>query len=218
MMPNPRKHQKSKHQVIKELIPTFVQQSTSIARTMSFDALSEATNLNAMSRRESMDRSDAMKSRSAENIIQHANQNLQNLKLLQEQSGKMCASSRQIYNSHILDAHGGQVLGVRLLPGSRALSPPTIQCATIVRPPSLGHIHSINSSFTKVPPNGEKMKEAADRSNMELNLNFNDGQVKSKNIKGVKLIGMEGGTLRRPSMQVDFGRFLAVMRNYKTIF
>lgn len=37
---------------------------------------------------------------------------------------------------------------------------------------------------------------------MELNLNLTDSTgIVKKNIKGVKLIGMEGGTLRRPSLQ-----------------
>jgi hypothetical protein len=67
----------------------------------------------------------------------------------------------------------------------------------------------VGTPYAKVPTtiitNGrlEGEKIIGDRSNMELNLNLTDGTgIVKKNIKGVKLIGMEGGTLRRPSLQV----------------
>ncbi|XP_011499573.1 PREDICTED: high-affinity choline transporter 1-like [Ceratosolen solmsi marchali] len=104
----------------------------------------------------------------------------------------------------------GQILGVKNMnftsghmtdcigpPPPRILSPST---AT-----------SMSMPYAKVPTtiitNGrlEGEKIGADRSNMELNLNLTDGSaIIKKNIKGVKLIGMEGGTLRRTSLQGTF--------------
>lgn len=164
------------------------------------------TNLNLI-RRESNDRCEITKSRSAENVIQHANQNLQNLKLLQEQSGKTGTLSRQTVNNHTLSRNGGQILGVRNL--TTTMTHPEMQenfrMAQIIDSAHLRQlkpiiINSGNSSFSKTT---NMEKTSGDRSNMELNFNLNDGQTMKKNVKGVKLIGMEGGTLRRPSIQVN---------------
>lgn len=69
-----------------------------------------------------------------------------------------------------------------------------------------GNLKVINSSmiYTKLS-NVEKAREGekiSDKSAMELNLNHDGGATVRKNVKGVKLVGMDGGTLRRPSLQV----------------
>lgn len=57
-----------------------------------------------------------------------------------------------------------------------------------------------------------------DRSSLELNLNLNTQEIPGlvkKNVMGVKLIGMEGGTLRRPSLQViDLSRYDCYYNSY----
>ncbi|XP_012276266.1 high affinity choline transporter 1 [Orussus abietinus] len=50
----------------------------------------------------------------------------------------------------------------------------------------------------------QKTEKMVERSNMELKLNTQEGVILKKNVKGVKLVGMEGGTLRRPSLQGTF--------------
>ncbi|KAJ8675738.1 hypothetical protein QAD02_011524, partial [Eretmocerus hayati] len=104
----------------------------------------------------------------------------------------------------------GQILGVKNLASftpahdcnhgqtsQRILSPtaPTAHGAPYIKVP------------TTIITNGrlEGDRAGGDRSNMELNLNLTDGSgIVKKNIKGVKLIGMDGGTLRRPSLQGTF--------------
>lgn len=100
----------------------------------------------------------------------------------------------------------GQILGVKNM--GECLVPQRIMSPT-------------TPSYAKVPTtiltNGRLEgpdKIGADRSNMELNLNLTDGNgIVKKNIKGVKLIGMEGGTLRRPSLQVGYSELLCRVEN-----
>ena len=152
----------------------------------------------------------ASKSCTEENIVHKANQNLRNLQNLQE---SVRSPHRLNPISHPpVSNHSGQILGVRNLTNS--LGQPVMPCKEMSNcmGNSMKHVDAamLNNSigYAKSQTNSEKPREnekVADRSNMELNLNLHDGTgIVKKSIKGVKLIGMEGGTLRRPSLQVNY--------------
>lgn len=129
------------------------------------------------------------------------------------------------------DACRGQILGVRnlrgsmgqqvLLPGDRPVVTSGSVNPSIATVPVNSSSAGIGTPVTPGPPyrkmncdgpmTGDKSREnerisIVDRSNME----FQAAQESmlttigvKKNVKGVKLVGMEGGTLRRPSLQVS---------------
>lgn len=117
------------------------------------------------------------------------------------------------YASVQSDAYRGQILGVRnLRPGSVAqvLSP-----TRSIGIPATPTIAPCAPSYAKVGcelgPSSEKSRDndrinIVDKNNVEYNLNAQENVPVSvgpkKSVKGVKLVGMEGGTLRRPSLQV----------------
>lgn len=118
------------------------------------------------------------------------------------------------YASVQSDAYRGQILGVRnLRPGSVAqvLSP-----TRSIGIPATPTITPCAPSYAKVGcelgPSSEKSRDTNDRinivdkNNVEYNLNAQENVPTSvgpkKSVKGVKLVGMDGGTLRRPSLQV----------------
>lgn len=145
-------------------------------------------------------------------IVQNANQNLQNLQnIMQSESNQSARSTGQNYI-------GDQILGVRnLVNNSTTGNRP--QVATSGNQNLVKDQNKINKSKTVAsagtttvnnvvyakPSNVDRTKKndkIADKTMMELNLNCADSNFTKKNIKGVKLIGMEGVTLRRPSLQV----------------
>lgn len=139
-----------------------------------------------------------------EDNLQKANQSLRNLQNLQE-SVRSPHRLNPIPHTPV-NNHSGQILGVRNLTNS--LGQPVIPCKEINNclPNSIKHVDAtmLNNStpYAKSDRTRENDK-VADRSNMELNLNLHDGTgIVKRSVKGVKLIGMESGTLRRPSIQV----------------
>ncbi|XP_026828262.1 high-affinity choline transporter 1-like isoform X1 [Ooceraea biroi] len=107
----------------------------------------------------------------------------------------------------------GQILGVRNLRG-QVLSP-----TRSIGVPATPTITPCAPSYAKVGcelgPSNDKSRDGdrisiVERSNMEYNLNAQEntpatgGLAPKKSVKGVKLVGMEGGTLRRPSLQGTF--------------
>lgn len=115
----------------------------------------------------------------------------------------------------------GQILGVRNLrsPAGPVFSPTrSIGCSANSAVMATPTITPCAPSYAKVgvscelAPSNEKSRDndrisIVDRNNMEYNLNAQEnvstGVGPKKNVKGVKLVGMEGGTLRRPSLQVS---------------
>ncbi|CAB0033200.1 unnamed protein product [Trichogramma brassicae] len=155
------------------------------------------------------------------NAAHKANQALHNLR--ESMSPKMTtatvASRPGLHHSNSLmgtPTAGGQILGVKglqLTPAHmadcpQAPVPPRIMSPTtpISLPPYAKAIPT--TIITNGRLEGDKNQCGGDRSNMELSLNLTDGSgIVKKNIKGVKLIGMDGGgggTLRRPSLQGTF--------------
>lgn len=63
-----------------------------------------------------------------------------------------------------------------------------------------------NESTTTNDKLSRDCERTVDRNPVEFNLNAQDSMLTNvcgkKNVKGVKLVGMDGGTLRRPSLQV----------------
>lgn len=110
---------------------------------------------------------------------------------------------------------GGQILGVRNLrsAGSVGLVLSPTRSIGIPATPSIA---PCAPSYAKVGcelgPSNEKSRDnsdrigVVDRSNAEYSLNAQESVPGSvgpkKSVKGVKLVGMDGGTLRRPSLQV----------------
>ena len=143
-------------------------------------------------------------SKTEENIVHKSNQSLQNFQNLQE---SVRSSNRFNPFSHPpVSNRSEQILGVRNL--ANLLGQTVMLCKDMGSiENSMKHVDAtmLNNSnlYTN---NSEKTRESdkvADRSNMELNLNLHDGiGIVKKSVKGVKLVGMEGGTLRRPSLQV----------------
>ncbi|XP_014232202.1 high-affinity choline transporter 1-like isoform X1 [Trichogramma pretiosum] len=155
------------------------------------------------------------------NAAHKANQALHNLR--ESMSPKMTtatvASRPGLHHSNSLmgtPTAGGQILGVKGLQMTpahmadcpQAPVPPRIMSPTtpISLPPYAKAIPT--TIITNGRLEGDKNQCGGDRSNMELSLNLTDGSgIVKKNIKGVKLIGMDGGgggTLRRPSLQGTF--------------
>ncbi|XP_072753649.1 high affinity choline transporter 1 isoform X2 [Anoplolepis gracilipes] len=149
-------------------------------------------------------------------VVQRANHNLQNLQNLRNSMtpARTPAKASQ-YTSVQTDAYRGQILGVRNLrpgPVGQVLSP-----TRSIGIPATPSIAPCAPSYAKVGcelgPSNEKSRDndrvnIVDKSNVEYNLNAQENVSASvgpkKSVKGVKLVGMEGGTLRRPSLQGTF--------------
>ncbi|XP_001601020.3 high-affinity choline transporter 1 [Nasonia vitripennis] len=155
--------------------------------------------------------------------VHKANQSLQGLHSLREsmspksQTATVTGRPNQLHHPSMIGSPvaPGQILGVKNLSVTPAhmadhMGPQPPRIMSPSTPSGVGTT-SFGTPYAKVPTtiitNGrlEGEKVGGDRSNMELNLNLTDGTgIVKKNIKGVKLIGMEGGTLRRPSLQGTF--------------
>lgn len=107
-----------------------------------------------------------------------------------------------------------QILGVRNLrsPIAHQILSPTRSIgmpATPITPcaPSYAKMGCELGPSSDKSRNNDARISIVDRSNMEYNLNAQENPPASvgprKCVKGVKLVGMEGGTLRRPSLQVS---------------
>jgi len=146
-------------------------------------------------------------------VVQRANHNLQNLQNLRSATpARHVSMASPIYTPIQSDASREQILGVKNLRsplGPQILSPtrsigvpatPITPCA-----PSYAKVGCELGPSNEKPRNNDRIS-IVDRSNMEYNLNAQENPPASvgprKSIKGVKLVGMEGGTLRRPSLQV----------------
>lgn len=158
------------------------------------------------------EKSDEQLTRS-DSIVQNANRNLQNLQSIMhspESSNLDSSSATQSYN-------GDQILAVRNLVAnsmsnnSRAM--PNSGNGLVKDQNKVNKSKTVVSSSTvnnvvyAKPSNVDRTKrneKTLDKTMMELNLTSDASNLTKKNIKGVKLIGMEGGTLRRPSLQVRF--------------
>ncbi|KAL6440542.1 hypothetical protein ACFW04_003209 [Cataglyphis niger] len=150
-------------------------------------------------------------------VVQRANHNLQNLQNLRN-----CMTPARIpgtasqYATVQSDVYRGQILGVRNLrpgPVGQVLSP-----TRSIGIPATPSIAPCAPSYAKVGcelgPSSEKPRDNNDRvnivdkNNVEYSLNAQENVPASvgpkKSVKGVKLVGMEGGTLRRPSLQGTF--------------
>lgn len=150
-------------------------------------------------------------------VVQRANHNLQNLQNLRNCMTPARTPTASQYASVQTDAYRGQILGVRNLrsgPAGLVLSPtrsigiPAIP-ATPIAPcaPSYAKVGcELGPSNEKSRDNNDRIISVVDRSNAEYNLNVQENALANvgpkKSVKGVKLVGMEGGTLRRPSLQV----------------
>ncbi|XP_076162183.1 high-affinity choline transporter 1 isoform X2 [Ptiloglossa arizonensis] len=161
--------------------------------------------------------------------VQKANQSLQHLQTLRNSMHPGSMSIRPIPTpTHYTPMQSnemarGQILGVRNLRGSMML--PTdrsvmsscnntgitsVPLSTTVAPPLTPGPHYTRTNDTSMSV--EKTREIdrigiVERSNAEFQ-NAPDSMLTTigvkKNVKGVKLVGMEGGTLRRPSLQGTF--------------
>ncbi|XP_018370907.1 PREDICTED: high-affinity choline transporter 1-like isoform X2 [Trachymyrmex cornetzi] len=149
-------------------------------------------------------------------VVQRANQNLQNLRSAMPTPARHVSMASPVYTPIQNDACREQILAVRNLrsplgPQGGVLSPtrsigmpatPITPCA-----PSYAKVGCELGPSNEKPRNNDRMS-IVERSNMEYNLNAQENPPASvgprKSVKGVKLVGMEGGTLRRPSLQSTF--------------
>lgn len=144
-------------------------------------------------------------------VVQRAN-NLQNLQNLRSavQTPARHISMASPYTSVQNDACRDQILGVRNL--RSPLGPQVLSPTRSIGVPATP-ITPCAPSYAKVGcelgPSSEKPRNdrisIVDRSNMEYNSAQENPPASvgpRKSVKGVKLVGMEGGTLRRPSLQV----------------
>ncbi|XP_018393534.1 PREDICTED: high affinity choline transporter 1-like [Cyphomyrmex costatus] len=149
-------------------------------------------------------------------VVQRANQNLQNLRSAMPTPARHVSMASPVYTPIQNDACREQILAVRNLrsplgPQGGVLSPtrsigipatPITPCA-----PSYAKVGCELGPSNEKPRNNDRIG-IVERSNMEYNLNAQENPPASvgprKSVKGVKLVGMEGGTLRRPSLQSTF--------------
>lgn len=144
-------------------------------------------------------------------VVQRANHNLQNLQNLRSAvpTPARHVSMASPYTSVQNDTCRDQILGVRNL--RSPLGPQVLSPTRSIGVPATP-ITPCAPSYAKVGcelgPSSEKSRNdrisIVDRSNMEYNAQENPPASVGprKSVKGVKLVGMEGGTLRRPSLQV----------------
>lgn len=155
----------------------------------------------------------------AQRVASHNLQNMQSLHSLRNVMTPMRHVTPSVANQYTPvpgDAsYRGQILGVRNLrsPLGQVLSP-TRSIGVLATPPITPCAPSYAKVGCELGPSSEKPRDndrtisIVDRSNMEFNLNASSQENApasigpKKSVKGVKLVGMEGGTLRRPSLQV----------------
>ncbi|XP_033309945.1 high-affinity choline transporter 1-like isoform X2 [Bombus bifarius] len=174
---------------------------------------------------------DTTKINSVGSAVQKANQSLQHLQTLRNTihtssiSGRHTPTPNQYAPIQSNEVSRGQILGVRnlrgsmgqmLLPTDRPTIPPNNNASIVNVPtnPTVATPMTPGPHYTK-PNDGSLLNDKArenerisivDRGNTEFSVPDNmltTINVK-KNVKGVKLVGMEGGTLRRPSLQGTF--------------
>lgn len=180
--------------------------------------------------RDAMTGSDLPKSIGT-SVVQRANQNLQNLRSAMPTPARHVSMASPVYTPiPPSDACKEQILGVRNLRSPMTPMSPVSPMSPIGPHPILSPTRSIGVPATPIAPcapsyakmgcelgpsNAEKTPRnindkisIVDRSNMEYNLNAQENPPASvgprKSVKGVKLVGMEGGggMLRRPSLQL----------------
>ncbi|XP_025075795.1 high-affinity choline transporter 1-like isoform X4 [Pogonomyrmex barbatus] len=153
---------------------------------------------------------DLSKTKSVGMSVQRANHNLQNLPNLRS-AIQTPARHVSVANQYTpIQTDRGQILGVRNLRsplGSQVLSP--TRSIGIPATPITPCAPSYAKVGCELGPSSEKPRDGisiVDRSNMEYNAQENPPASVGprKSVKGVKLVGMEGGTLRRPSLQGTF--------------
>lgn len=173
---------------------------------------------------------DTTKVNSVGSAVQKANQSLQHLQTLRNTihtssiSGRHTPTPNQYAPIQSNEVSRGQILGVRnlrgsmgqmLLPTDRPTIPPNNNASivnvptnpTVVNPMTPGphYTKSNDGSLLNDKARENERISIVDRGNTEFSVPDNmltTINVK-KNVKGVKLVGMEGGTLRRPSLQVS---------------
>ncbi|XP_018307944.1 LOW QUALITY PROTEIN: high-affinity choline transporter 1 [Mycetomoellerius zeteki] len=133
-------------------------------------------------------------------VVQRANQNLQNLRSAMPTPARHVSMASPVYTPIQNDACREQILAVRNLrsplgPQGGVLSP--TRSIGIPATPITPCAPSYAKVGCELGPSNEKPRNdrmsIVERSNMEY-----------MSVKGVKLVGMEGGTLRRPSLQSTF--------------
>ncbi|XP_076753581.1 high-affinity choline transporter 1 [Xylocopa sonorina] len=163
---------------------------------------------------------------------QKANQSLQHLQTLRNSihtssiSGRHTPTPNQYTPIQSNEISRGQILGVRnlrssmgqmLLPTDRPIIPannnagmmnvPTNSIATTPLTPGTHYTKPNDGSLINDKTRENERISIMDRGNTELQT-VPDNMLTTinvkKNVKGVKLVGMEGGTLRRPSLQGTF--------------
>lgn len=135
--------------------------------------------------------------------------------------GRYATAANQ-YTPAQSDMCRGQILGVRNFRGplGQGVLSPTRSIGVLATPPITPCAPSYAKVGCELGPSNEKpiartdnerTISIVDRSNMEYNMTLNAATQEKetpasvgpkKSVKGVKLVGMEGGTLRRPSLQV----------------
>lgn len=164
---------------------------------------------------------------------QKANQSLQHLQTLRNSihassiSGRHTPTPNQYAPIQSNEVSRGQILGVRNLRGSMGQILLPTDRPPIIAPcnnPAMINVPTNSTMVTPVTPDAHyaKIEEPASLVNDKTRENERHGIVDrgvtefqtvpdnmlttinvKKNVKGVKLVGMEGGTLRRPSLQVS---------------
>lgn len=164
---------------------------------------------------------------------QKANQSLQHLQTLRNSihassiSGRHTPTPNQYAPIQSNEVSRGQILGVRNLRGSMGQMLLPTDRPPIIAPcnnPAMINVPTNSTMVTPVTPDAHyaKIEEPASLVNDKTRENERHGVVDrgvtefqtvpdnmlttinvKKNVKGVKLVGMEGGTLRRPSLQVS---------------
>lgn len=163
------------------------------------------------------DLAELSKAKSIGAVMQRANHNLQNQNLrsaVQTPARHVSLASPVYTPIQPNDACREQILGVRNLRspiGHPQILSPTRSIGPIPATPITPCAPSYAKVGCELGPSKEKPRNdkisIVDRSNMEYNLNAQENPPASlgprRSVKGVKLVGMEGGTLRRPSLQVS---------------
>ncbi|XP_043473205.1 high-affinity choline transporter 1-like [Leptopilina heterotoma] len=190
------------------LIDSTLNESSSGPSTLDGDRMSTSMTMNSqLNRYDASNEFYQITKSCTEENIQIANQSLRNLQNLQE-SVRSPNRLNPIPHPPVIN-HTGQILGVRNLTNSLGQPVLPIKEMNNCLPNSIKHVDATMLNNSTPYAKSDKLRgendKIADRSNMELNLNLHDGTgILKKNVKGVKLIGMETGTLRRPSLQGTF--------------
>lgn len=176
---------------------------------------------------------DITKINNVGSAVQKANQSLQHLQTLQRNSmhsssisGRHTPTPNQYTPIQSNEITRGQILGVRNLRGSMGqmllpidrpitcsnnsasiVNVPTNSAAVTPLTPGAHYTKSIDGSMMMNEKTRDTERNSiVDRGSTEFQT-VPDSMLTTinvkKNVKGVKLVGMEGGTLRRPSLQVS---------------